>query len=271
VSEPLATILIRAKDEAESIGKLLQLVASQTVSDRLETIVVDSGSSDGTVAIARAAGAQLIEIPPQEFTYGRALNIGTAAAVAPIVIPLSAHAFPRHERWAERMIAAFDDDRVACACGAEANPFGQRIDAPFDQDLELAEQHPLYGYSNSAGGYRIELWRERPFREDMPFTEDKEWAWHWLHRGWRVHFAPELMVDHDHDHDPIPTMFNRARLEWTGFGMYLDLPPYPFRALLHEWWVDVGAHASPARGRLSPWRVARLLGKYAGRRASVSP
>ncbi|MEA2440803.1 MAG: hypothetical protein QOH76_2227, partial [Thermoleophilaceae bacterium] len=104
MSEPLATILIRAKDEAESIGKLLQLVASQTVSDRLETVVVDSGSSDGTVAIARAAGAQLIEIPPEEFTYGRALNIGTAAAAAPIVIPLSAHAFPRHDRWAERMI-----------------------------------------------------------------------------------------------------------------------------------------------------------------------
>jgi rhamnosyltransferase len=270
VSDPLASVLIRTKDEEESIGRLLDLLAAQTVADRLETIVVDSGSQDRTVEIARSAGVRLIEIPAREFTYGRALNIGSAAARAPIVIPLSAHAFPRHDRWAERMLAVFEDERVACACGATKDPSGQPIDAPFQQDLEHARRNPLYGYSNSAGGYRTALWRQRGFREDMPFTEDKEWAWHWLHEGWRVAFDPELMVDHDHSHDPLPTLYRRARFAWIGFGMYLDLPPYPVRDLVREWWLDVGAHATPLRGRLSPYRCARLLGKYAGRR-KVAP
>jgi rhamnosyltransferase len=228
--------------------------------------MVDSGSTDGTVAIARAAGVEPIEMPAHEFTFGRSLNVGSAAAGAPIVIALSAHAFPEDERWAERMVAAFDDERVACACGAMGDPFGQPLEGPLKQDLELARREPLYGYSNAAGAYRTELWRQRPFREDMPGTEDKEWGWHWLNEGRLVLFDPALMVDHDHSHDPMRSVYERARREWVGFGMYLDLPPYPLRALAREWWADTGGHASHARARLSPWRCARLLGKYAGRR-----
>jgi rhamnosyltransferase len=267
VTEPVATVLIRTKDEAESIGKLLAILARQTIADRLETVMVDSGSTDRTVAIARAAGGvRIIEMPAREFTFGRSLNIGSDAASAPLVIALSAHAFPEDDGWAERMVAAFDDERVACACGARTDPFGAALAGPLVQDLDLARRAPTYGYSNAAGGYRTELWRQRPFREEMPGTEDKEWAWHWLGEGWRVVFDPALMVDHSHSHDPLPSVFERARREWVGFGMYLDLPAYPLRALAREWWCDLDTHATHARARLSPWRAARLLGKYAGRR-----
>jgi rhamnosyltransferase len=269
VSDPVATVLIRTKDEAQSIGRLLELLAGQTVADRLETIVVDSGSSDGTVAIVRRAGVELIEMPAHEFTFGRSLNIGSAAASAPIVIALSAHAFPQDERWAERMVAAFDDERVACACGALGDPFGAPLVGPLKQDRQLAARAPFYGYSNAAGGYRTELWRRRAFREDMPGTEDKEWGWHWLNEGWLVVFDPALEVDHDHSHDPLPSVYERARREWVGFGMYLELPPYTLGALAREWWSELGGHATHRRARLSPWRCARLLGQYKGRRAAA--
>jgi glycosyltransferase involved in cell wall biosynthesis len=60
---PLASVVIRSKDEAASIGTTLRALAAQTVADRLEVIVVDSGSSDGTVAIAREAGARVLQTP----------------------------------------------------------------------------------------------------------------------------------------------------------------------------------------------------------------
>jgi rhamnosyltransferase len=266
VSAPAATVLIRTKDEAASIGRLLEIVASQTIADRLETIVVDSGSSDDTVAIARAAGATVIEIPASEFTYGRALNIGTAAAHAEIVIALSAHAFPRDGTWAERLLAKLDRPRVACACGAPYGPNGTPLSGELEQDLEIARLDPRLGYSNSAGAYRTELWRRRPFREDMPFTEDKEWAQHWLEQGWTVMLDPALEVDHDHSHDPLRVTFRRSRLEWIGLGMYLDVPPYPLRALLREWWTETDGHENHLRARLSPWRAMRLLGRWAAMR-----
>ena len=40
---PAVSVVIRAKDEAPSIGRTLDLLARQTIADRVETIVVDSG------------------------------------------------------------------------------------------------------------------------------------------------------------------------------------------------------------------------------------
>jgi rhamnosyltransferase len=266
MTDPLATVLIRAKNEAAHIGEVLEIIGRQTIADRLETIVVDSGSRDKTVAIARAAGARVIEIPAKEFTYGRALNVGSAAARAPIVIALSAHAFPRDETWAERLLQKFERPHVACACGAVYDPDGLPLDHEIEQDSEMAARNHLLGYSNSAGAYRTELWRRRPFRDDMPFTEDKEWAWVWLREGWTVVLDPELEVDHDHDRDPLPATFQRTRRMWLGFKMFVEVPRYPLRDLVREWWASLDGYRNHARARLSPWRAMRLLGKYSALR-----
>lgn len=265
---PLASVVIRAKDEERSIGKLLDILRSQTIAERLELIVVDSGSSDATVAIARERRVDhLIEIPAPSFTFGGSLNTGCEAASAPLIVALSAHAFPPDERWAERMVAAFDDERVAAACGEDRAPGGSPLAEVVLQDAEHARRHPYWGYSNAMGGFRASLWRERRWRPDMPGTEDKEWAWHWLEQGWLVRMDPELWVEHDHSHDPIRDTYVRSRREWVGYAMYLDLPPYPARTALRRWWADRDGHASAARARLSPWRAARIAGEWAGRRS----
>jgi rhamnosyltransferase len=264
---PLASVVIRSKDEAASIGRLLDILHAQTIAARLELIVVDSGSTDATVAIARDRGVDPIEIPAESFSFGGALNTGCEAATAPIIIALSAHAFPPDERWAERMVAALDDERVACACSYEYGPDGAPLTAPVLQDAEHARRHQQWGYSNAAGCFRASLWRERPWRNDMPATEDKEWAWWWLQRGWLVRVDPDLRVDHSHSYDPLPAQYARARREWVGYAMYLDVQPLPLRTLLRRWWSQRDGHATTARARLSPWRAARLAGEWAGRRA----
>lgn len=263
---PLASIVIRSKNEAASIRRLLDILRAQTIAQRLELIIVDSGSTDGTTAIARAHGIEPIEIPPESFTFGGALNTGCSAAGAPVIVALSAHAFPTDERWAERVVAAFDDERVAAACGEDRAPDGSPLAEPVLQDAVHARGHPFWGYSNAAGAFRASLWREQQWRADMPGTEDKEWAWRWLEKGWLVRIDPELRVDHDHSHDPIRDTYVRARREWIGYAMYLDLPPFPARAAIRRWWTDRDGHATAARARLSPWRSARLAGEWAGRR-----
>jgi glycosyltransferase involved in cell wall biosynthesis len=266
VTAPLASVVIRSKDEADSIGRLLDILSAQSIADRLELIVVDSGSTDATVRIARERGVEPIAIPAQSFTFGGALNRGCEAASAPVIVALSAHAFPPDERWAERMVAAFDDERVACACGDDLDPGGQPLRTAVLQDAEHARRHPFWGYSNAAGGFRAELWRTRPWREDMPGTEDKQWAWARLNEGWLVRVDPDLWVEHDHSHDDLRSTYVRSRREWIGYAMYLDLPPFPARAALRRWWSDRDGHATAARARLSPWRAARLAGEWAGRR-----
>ena len=255
------TVLIRAKDEAAAIGRTLELVARAD-----EVVVVDSGSSDDTAAIARRAGARVIAIPAGSFTYGRALNVGAAAATGDVVIALSAHAFPPDEGWVARLAAEFGDPRVACACGYDSGPDGEVLAERVEQDAALLRRRPLWGYTNASGAFRRSLWLERRFREDMPGTEDKEWAAHWIERGMVCVVDPALAVDHGHDDEDLRETYARAEREWRGFAMYTELPPYPARALAREWWSDRDGRSSAARARLSPRRAVQLAGKYAGRR-----
>jgi glycosyltransferase involved in cell wall biosynthesis len=267
MSEPRrASVVVRAKDEAASIGRTLELLASQTA--ELQTIVVDSGSRDETVAIARGAGAEVVEIPAESFTYGHALNVGCERAREAAIIALSAHAFPLDDGWAARMVAALDDERVACAVGYGNAPEGGPLRERRVQDIELARRYPRWGYSNGQGVFRAELWRARPFREDMPGVEDKEWAWHWMERGYVSIVDPGLSVDHQHHHEGVRERFDRQRREWLGLGMFVDIPEELAPGLLREWWTELDGRRSRVRARLSPRRAAELAGKYAGCRAA---
>lgn len=257
-------MIIRARDEAKSIGTTLDLLAAQTVAH--EVVVVDSGSSDGTQAIARAGGAHLVELPAEDFTFGRALNIGVRAAHAPVVVALSAHAFPRTAEWLERMVSHFDDPAVACASGEAVDERFRPLPGPVRQDLARLEAWPFWGYSNAAGGFRASLWARRPFREDLPGTEDREWSRWALGEGHVCVLDPALAVDHDHSRDSLRVCFERYRREHAGFAAFLDLPPYGVGELALEWWSDQGGHRSRARARLDPRRAARLAGKWWGRR-----
>jgi rhamnosyltransferase len=269
MSEPLASVVIRTKDEAASIGRLIDILRRQTVADALELIVVDSGSTDATVGIVREHGIDPIEMPARSFSFGRSLNLGCAAASAPILIALSAHAFPLDDEWAARMLQAFEAERVACACGEPHGPDGSSLTEVVLQTFETAQQNPFWGYSNAAGGFRASLWRERPWREDLPGTEDREWAWHWMRRGWMVRVDPALVVDHDHSHDDLRSVFVRSRREWVGYSMYLDLERRSAAEMASRWWRERDGHDSAARARLSPWRAARLVGEWAGRRQTA--
>jgi rhamnosyltransferase len=266
------TVIVRAKDEAASIGRTLDLLARQQVPRReVEVIVVDSGSTDGTVAIARGRGARVIEIPAERFTFGGSLNCGAAAARGSLLVALSAHAFPPDDGWLARLAAHFEDDRVACACYGLKDPDGAPLHGPYVQDAATARRVPEWGYSNAAGAFRAELWRAYPFRWDMPGCEDKEWALHWLERGFVCVVDPAVLTDHDHSGDSVPENFERYRREWVGLRMYTGVERWSLRSALRVWWREPRGWPSLWRARRSPRRAARIAGEWWGRRWVVPP
>ena len=74
-SEHKCSIVIRCYNEAAHIGKLLYGILQQTES-HIEIIVVDSGSTDGTLRIAKQYPVKIVEIKPEDFSFGRSLNAG---------------------------------------------------------------------------------------------------------------------------------------------------------------------------------------------------
>src|SRR5207253_519729 len=111
-----ATVIVRARDAAETIERTLQSLRAQTV--RAELLVVDSGSTDGTLEIAFRLADRVVQMPPEEFTFGRALNVGAHEAKGSIHFALSAHCFPERTDWIERSLAHYERADVAAPCGA---------------------------------------------------------------------------------------------------------------------------------------------------------
>jgi glycosyltransferase involved in cell wall biosynthesis len=267
MTPPAVSVVIRARNEAANLDRTLTALRAQRLGPHgVETIVVDNGSADGTGMIAGRHGATVIDLPAERFTFGGALNLGVANARADVVIALSADAAPPDRGWLERMIDALDPPHVACASGDRFGADGEPLARRTEQDEALARRRPEWGYSNAAGVFRRELWRRRPFRSDLPGCEDKEWALHWLRQGYVCAIDPGLTVEHDHSHDPAASIYRRARREWHGYAMFLELDHYGARDLARDWWSDVRWYDSPLRARLSHRRAARLLGGYAGRR-----
>ena len=200
---PECSIVIRALNEAVHLPALFDGLDRQTFRD-FETIVVDSGSTDATMALARARGARVETIPPEEFTFGRSLNVGVRAASAPFVVVVSAHTRPAHERWLENLLKPLRErPEVAMVYGRqvgwEGSKFGEALDFDrfFGPDARVIDKHFFANNANSA--LRKELWGLHPFEEGLPGLEDIEWARWWRARGKRVAYAHDAPIHHIHD------------------------------------------------------------------------
>lgn len=97
-------MVIRARNEARYIGDTLAAIFDPTALAPRQVVVVDSGSTDGTLAIVRSFPTTLIQIRPEHFTYGYALNLGVANIDAEIVATLSAHSLPASPAWLRLLI-----------------------------------------------------------------------------------------------------------------------------------------------------------------------
>lgn len=90
--EPAVAVVVPARDEAASIGALLESLATQT-RPAAEVVVVDDGSTDETAAIAAAAGARVVPAgEPPEGWAGKpwAQAVGVRSTTAPMLVLLDA-------------------------------------------------------------------------------------------------------------------------------------------------------------------------------------
>jgi rhamnosyltransferase len=265
-STPAASAIVRCRDELPTLERALASLRAQTV--RPEIIVVDSGSTDGSLAVARRLADRVIELAPGEFSYGRALNVGARAAAAPVHFALSAHCFaPPH--WVERALAHYTRADVAATNGIQTFADGTPITAPFFQDAAHARSNPWWGFSNHASSWRADVWRRFAFDERLEAAEDREWAWRVTAAGWRIAFDPALWVDMSHAWKASPgAVYARRRREARAIASFARTSPYTLRDLVRDWWSELPAdrHSAAAHRVLNVRRLAGLAGRYVGRR-----
>ena len=118
----------------------------------------------------------------EPFSYGRSLNRGGAAAGGDVLVLLSAHACPAHDRWLARLVGPLDDPAVAGVYGAQ-HPWPDAwppVALDYRRcygDIPLLHRVPeQVFFSNANAAVRRGLWRDLPFDEDLPACEDQQWA-----------------------------------------------------------------------------------------------
>jgi GT2 family glycosyltransferase len=126
------TVAIPVRDGGELLGRTLRALSGQTVAHEL--LVCDSGSRDGSVALARTHGARVLEIAPAVFSHGATRNLLMHEAAGAHVALLTQDAEPADERWLERLLGGFElAGDVALVYGA----YRPRPDASFAVRIEL--------------------------------------------------------------------------------------------------------------------------------------
>ena len=100
------SIVIRTLNEGKHLEKVFQGIHGQNYRD-WEVVLVDSGSTDRTLEIARRYGARIYHIPQQEFTYGRSLNLGCREAQGDYLVFVSGHVWPITNNWLGNLVEPF--------------------------------------------------------------------------------------------------------------------------------------------------------------------
>jgi rhamnosyltransferase len=261
-------VIVRCKNEARTLGATLDALERQTV--RPEIIVIDSGSTDGSRELAAGRCDLLLDIEPESFTYGRALNLGARTAAAQVHFACSAHCVP-HEDWVERSLAHYGREDVAATNGIQTFADGRLVREVFYQDAMHARQNAYWGFSNHASSWRASVWADFPFDERLDYAEDREWSWRVTAAGFVIAFDPALWVDMSHSWTGARNVFQRRRRAARALRAFASMPSYTAGDALAEWWRDIPEDGhSRAFHRLNPHRMAGLAGKWAGHRASVS-
>lgn len=287
-------VVVIGRNEGE---RLMRCLAS--VSGLADVVYVDSGSTDGSVARARALGVEVVELAvPPAFTAARARNTGIATL----------QAGGRDLAFVQTIDGDCElvPDWLAAAAGAMADPANGIVIG------RLRERHPersIYnalcdhewdgvpGEAPGCGGIaliRLEaLEAAGGYRADMIAGEDTEMAMRVRKAGWRVQRIAAEMAWHDAAITRFGQWWRRQGRGGHGFAEMAWLhpdarwPDWPrtvrsilawglamplllalsllLAAVLSVWWLLLGLLV------LLPWplQMARLA--RAGRRAGLSP
>ncbi len=292
------SVIIPVKNGGKRFVEVLDRVLAQQTPWPWELLIIDSGSKDGSVELARERGVWVHEIAPSAFGHGRTRNLGASLTQGPFIAFLTHDALPTDNHWLVNFVTALE------GCPDAAGAFGRHVAypehyPPLARDMDLffqgfLQNNPtrmtnrilydadvglrqfMHFFSSNNALLRRSVWEVIPL-PDVHFAEDQRWAKAVIEAGYARLYVPNACVYHSHDlniFESYRRAFDEAKSFEQSFG-YRVLAK--FSDVLRQWvrlcvcdWRWLGEAPLPWRVRLG-WRrrmplrvLAKLLGLYVG-------
>lgn len=198
----IVSIVIRTYNEEKHLRELLQAISNQKSSHTIETVIVDSGSTDKTLEIAKSFGVTLVHILKSDFTFGRSLNYGCQAAKGEFLAFVSGHCVPENDQWIANLVKPFENPEIAMTYGrqigtAETKFSEHQIFSKYFPEYDKIPQEGFFS-NNANSAIRKALWKEVPFDEELTGLEDMHWSKEMCNRGFKIAYCSKASVYHIH-------------------------------------------------------------------------
>lgn len=236
MSDPRVTIIMRSYNEAWALRDTLPALHAQDYRN-WDLIVFDSGSTDGSVDLIRAARPKhFIQLLPHDYQPSRVMNQGMALAETDTAIFLNADATPQGPHWLRPLAMALQDPRNAAVFGRQIpRPdcqavFAHDYERCFGADRESAKWDHFFSMVSS--GLRKDVWSQRGFLESMQYSEDDEYTRWCRAAGYNIVYVPESVVMHSHNYTPRQAYKRSFGEAWALAAVFNGHPAeltHPFR------------------------------------------
>jgi GT2 family glycosyltransferase len=221
------TVAIPVYNGARYLDEVLAAVRTQRIDRELELLIVDSGSTDGSLEIAERHGARIQRIDKAEFSHGGTRNRMMELAAGDHVAFLTQDATPAHDGWLAALLEGFEQAAdVALVFG----PHEPRRDASHVIKAEMERHFATWGGGRAIDVQRLErtpsalvayrdfpgrltffsdvngcvarwAWERVPYRQ-VPYAEDQLLGREMIEAGFAKVFHPEARVLHSHEYPP---------------------------------------------------------------------
>ncbi|MDA8526781.1 glycosyltransferase [Gammaproteobacteria bacterium] len=200
----LVSIVIRTLNEEKYLDELLGAINFQEKDGfNSEVVIVDSGSTDKTLEIARKYNSRVTYIDKKEFSFGKSLNIGCDYADGEYLVFISGHCIPEDKYWLKNLV----DPLIKQECdyvygrqiGRDTTKFSENqvFKKYFPEKTEARVSEIFCNNANSA--ITRAAWDKYKFNEELTGLEDLFMAKEIVQDNGKVDYIPRSVVFHIHD------------------------------------------------------------------------
>ncbi len=210
---PPVSVIIPTKNGAQWLDALLAMLSRQTLVPD-EILIVDSGSTDETCALAAQYNVRVHHIAPSEFDHGGTRTMAAGLVGGDILVYMTQDAVPTAADALECLVRPFADVRVAATYGRQlpvkdAGIFSEHLrlfNYPDQSQIRCLRDREQFGFktifiSNSFAAYRRDVLAAHGYFQDhLLFGEDTLTVAKLLENGYCVAYVSEAGVWHSHNY-----------------------------------------------------------------------